>query len=84
MIPEEKNDYTPEDISYISKDANVRHLLRSALDNVISNRLIGCKSTKKIWDAIDMRCQDTKTIKKIGGLYSHKSMSTLTQSLMIQ
>ena len=32
MIPKEKKDNTPEDISIISKHAKVRHLLHSALD----------------------------------------------------
>ncbi|KAL8114593.1 hypothetical protein AgCh_021454 [Apium graveolens] len=37
-IPKEKGDYTAEDISSIAKDARVRHLLYSAIDNVMSNR----------------------------------------------
>ncbi|KAL8103193.1 hypothetical protein AgCh_027652 [Apium graveolens] len=37
-IPKEKSEYTAEDISSISKDAKVRHLLHSAIDNVMSNR----------------------------------------------
>lgn len=64
MIPKEKKDYTPEDISSISKDAKVRHLLHNALDNVMSNRVIGCKTAKEIWDALEVRCQGTKAIKK--------------------
>ena len=64
MIPKEKKDYTPEDISSISKDAKVKHLLHSALDNAMSNRVIGCKTAKEIWDALEVRCQGTKAIKK--------------------
>ncbi|XP_063945935.1 uncharacterized protein LOC135151418 [Daucus carota subsp. sativus] len=64
MIPKEKKDYTPEDISSISKDAKVKHLLHSPLDNVMSNRVIGCKTAKEIWDALEIRCQGTKAIKK--------------------
>lgn len=64
MIPKEKKDYSPEDISSISKDAKVRHLLHNALDNVMSNRIIGCKTAKEIWDALEVRCQGTKAIKK--------------------
>ena len=63
MILKEK-DYTPEYISSISKDAKVRHLLYSALDNIMSNSVIGCKSVKEIWDALEVRYQQTKTIKK--------------------
>ena len=64
MIPKEKGDYIPEDISSISKDARVRHLIHSAIDNVMSNRVIGCKNAKDIWDALETRCQGTDAIKK--------------------
>ncbi|KAK1373841.1 hypothetical protein POM88_030034 [Heracleum sosnowskyi] len=63
-VPKEKKDLTPEDISSIAKDAKVRHLLHSALDNVMSNRVIGCKTAKEIWDALEVRCQGTSAIKK--------------------
>ncbi|KAK1356144.1 hypothetical protein POM88_049400 [Heracleum sosnowskyi] len=63
-VPKEKKDMTPEDISSIAKDAKVRHLLHSALDNVMSNRVIGCKTAKEIWDALEVRCQGTSAIKK--------------------
>ncbi|KAK1355750.1 hypothetical protein POM88_049006 [Heracleum sosnowskyi] len=63
-VPKEKKDMTPEDISSIAKDAKVRHLLHSALDNVMSNRVIGCKTAKEIWDALEVRCQGTTAIKK--------------------
>ncbi|KAL8124629.1 hypothetical protein AgCh_012324 [Apium graveolens] len=63
-VPKEKSDYTAEDIASIAKDAKVRHLLHSAIDNVMSNRLINCKTAKEIWDALETRCQGTDTIKK--------------------
>ena len=63
-IPKEKKDLTQEDISSIAKDAKVRHLLHSALDNVMSNRVINCKTAKEIWDALEVRCQGTRAIKK--------------------
>ncbi|KAL8100822.1 hypothetical protein AgCh_032895 [Apium graveolens] len=62
-IPKEKGEYTPEDISSIAKDVRVRHLLYSTIDNVMSNRVIGCKTVKEIWDALETRCQGTDTIK---------------------
>ncbi|KAL8147633.1 hypothetical protein AgCh_005090 [Apium graveolens] len=37
-IPKEKGEYTAEDISSMAKDSRVRHLLHSAIDNVMSNR----------------------------------------------
>ncbi|KAL8135314.1 hypothetical protein AgCh_010107 [Apium graveolens] len=63
-IPKEKGDYTAEDISSIAKDARVKHLLHSAIDNVMSNRVINCKTAKEIWDALETRCQGTDAIKK--------------------
>ena len=57
MIPKEKRELTIEDISSLGKDVKVRHLLHSALDNVMSNRVIGCKTAKEIWDALEVRCQ---------------------------
>lgn len=63
-VPKEKKDLSPEDISSIAKDAKVRHLLHSALDNVMSNKVIACKTAKEIWDAIEVRCQGTEAIKK--------------------
>ncbi|KAL8102541.1 hypothetical protein AgCh_027157 [Apium graveolens] len=64
VIPKEKGDYTAKDISSIAKDARVRHLLHSTIDNVMSNRVIGCKTAKEIWDALETRCQGTDAIKK--------------------
>ena len=55
-IPKEKSEYIAEDISSIAKDAKVRHLLHSAIDNVMSNRVIHCKTAKEIWDALETRC----------------------------
>ena len=63
-VPKEKSEYTAEDISSITKDAKVRHLLYSAIDNVMSNRVIHCKTAKEIWDALETRCQGTDAIKK--------------------
>ncbi|KAL8102540.1 hypothetical protein AgCh_027156 [Apium graveolens] len=64
VIPKEKGDYTAKDISSIANDARVRHLLHSTIDNVMSNRVIGCKTAKEIWDALETRCQGTDAIKK--------------------
>ncbi|KAL8108495.1 hypothetical protein AgCh_024806 [Apium graveolens] len=63
-VPKEKSDYTAEDIASIAKDAKVRHLLHSAIDNIMSNRVINCKTAKQIWDSLETRCQGTDTIKK--------------------
>ncbi|KAL8126211.1 hypothetical protein AgCh_013485 [Apium graveolens] len=64
MIPKEKRELTTVDISSLGKDAKLRHLLHSALDNVMSNRVIGCKTAKEIWDVLEVRCQETNAIKK--------------------
>ena len=64
VVPKTKSEYTNEDIQSIAKDARVRHLLHSALDNAMSNRVIGCSTAKEIWDALETRCQGTEAIKK--------------------
>ncbi|KAL8155163.1 hypothetical protein AgCh_000526 [Apium graveolens] len=64
MIDKDRKDYTPKDISSIMKDAKVRHILNNSLDSVMSNRVIGCKTTKEIWDALEVKCQGTTVIKK--------------------
>ncbi|XP_074323344.1 uncharacterized protein LOC141660273 [Apium graveolens] len=46
------------------KDAKVRHILHSILDSVMSNRDIGCKTAKEIWDTLEVKCQGTTAIKK--------------------
>ena len=59
MIAKEKQDYTPEDISSTNKDGKVRHLLYSALEKIMCNRVIGCKTAKESWDALEVRCHGT-------------------------
>ncbi|KAL8148157.1 hypothetical protein AgCh_005489 [Apium graveolens] len=63
-VPKEKSEYTAEDISSIANDAKVRHLLHSAIDNVMLNRVINCKTAKEIWDALEIKCQGIDAIKK--------------------
>ncbi|XP_074371622.1 uncharacterized protein LOC141712548 [Apium graveolens] len=63
-IPKEKSEYTAENISSIVKDAKVMHLQHNAMDNVMSNRVIQCKTANEIWDALEIRCQRTDAIKK--------------------
>ncbi|KAL8089267.1 hypothetical protein AgCh_038894 [Apium graveolens] len=63
MIDKYINDYSPEDISSIMKDSKVRHILHNSLDSVMSNKGIGCKTTKEIWDALEVKCQDPSILK---------------------
>lgn len=64
MVDKEEKDYTAEDLASIMKDAKDRHLLHSSLDSVISNRLIGCKTTKEIWDTLEVKYQGSIAMKK--------------------
>ena len=64
MVNKDRKNYSPEDLSSIMKDAKVRHILHISLDSVMSNRVIRCKTTKEIWDALKVNCQGTTTIKK--------------------
>ncbi|XP_074351415.1 uncharacterized protein LOC141690521 [Apium graveolens] len=38
------------------KDAKVRNIMHNSLDNVMSNRVISCKTAKEIWDALKTQC----------------------------
>ncbi|XP_074324076.1 uncharacterized protein LOC141660995 [Apium graveolens] len=53
----------PEKVAML-KDAKVRNILHNSLDNVMSNRVISCKTAKAIWDALKTQCQGTVIIKK--------------------
>ncbi|XP_074352505.1 uncharacterized protein LOC141691637 [Apium graveolens] len=64
MVDNDKKDYSPEYLSSIMKDAKVRYILHSSLDSVMSNRVIGCKTAKEIWDTLEVKCQGTTAIKK--------------------
>ncbi|XP_074327970.1 uncharacterized protein LOC141665885 [Apium graveolens] len=46
------------------KDVKVRNILHNSLDNIVSNRVIVCKTTKAIWDALETQFQGTMAIKK--------------------
>ncbi|XP_074323476.1 uncharacterized protein LOC141660389 [Apium graveolens] len=87
MIDKENKDYFPEDLSSIIKDAKVRHILHSSLDNVMSNRIIGCKTAKEIWNTFEVKYLGTTAIKKnrrtiLNQEYEHfgsKSNESLTE-----
>ncbi|KAL8088481.1 hypothetical protein AgCh_038306 [Apium graveolens] len=64
MIDKDRKDYSPEDISSIIKDAKIRYIMHNSLDSVMSNRVIGCKITKELWDPLEVKCQGTTAIKK--------------------
>ncbi|KAL8147811.1 hypothetical protein AgCh_005211 [Apium graveolens] len=64
MVDKDKKNYSPEDLSSIMKDAKTRHLLHRSFDSVMFNKVIGCKPAKEIWDTLDVKCQDTTSIKK--------------------
>ena len=64
FVIKEKSEWSPEDKAEILKDAKVKNILHNSLDNVISNRVIACKTAKEIWDTLEVQCQGTKEIKK--------------------
>lgn len=55
----ENKNWSHEDIASIMKDAKVRNSLHISLDNVMSYRVIGYKTSKEIWNALEVRCQGT-------------------------
>ncbi|XP_074346464.1 uncharacterized protein LOC141685250 [Apium graveolens] len=63
-IRKEKSEWSDPEKAAMLKDAKVRNILHNSLDNVISNRVISCKTAKAIWDALETQCQGTMEIKK--------------------
>ena len=63
-VAKDKFEWTSEEKADVLKDAKVKNILHNSLDEVLSNRVITCKTTKEIWDALEVQCQGTKAIKK--------------------
>ena len=47
-VAKDKFEWTTEEKADVLKDAKVRNILHNSLDEVISNRVITCKTTKEI------------------------------------
>lgn len=62
-VKNKKNWTTGERIE-VFKDVKVMNILHNNLDAVMSNWIIGCKTTKEICDAEKVQCQRTQDIKK--------------------
>ncbi|XP_074351439.1 uncharacterized protein LOC141690547 [Apium graveolens] len=53
----------PENTSLL-KDAKIRNIMHNSLDNVMSKRMIACKTAKEIWNALETECQGKMAINK--------------------
>ncbi|XP_074351812.1 uncharacterized protein LOC141690957 [Apium graveolens] len=62
-VRKEKSKWSDPGKASMLKDAKVRNILDNSLDNVMSNRVISCKTAKEIWDALETHCQGTMAIK---------------------
>ena len=56
--------WTKEEKVEVLKDAKVINILQNYLYIVMSNKVITCKTTKDIWNALEIQCQGIKEIKK--------------------
>ncbi|XP_074374687.1 uncharacterized protein LOC141715103 [Apium graveolens] len=63
-IRKENFEWSDVEKAAMLKDSKVRNILHNSLDNVMSNRVIACKSAKPIWDALETQCQGTLAIMK--------------------
>ena len=63
-VAKDEFEWTSEEKTDVLKDAKVKNILHNSLDEVLSNRVITCKTAKEIWDALEVQCQGTKAIKK--------------------
>ena len=73
-VIKEKSEWTKEENIEVLKDAKVRKKFHNALDVVMSNRVITCKTKKYTWDALKVQCQGTIEIKKnMRSVLTHES-----------
>ena len=63
-VDKQKAEMTKEVKLEVLKVAKVKSILHNSLDDVMSNRVIACKTSKEIWDKLETQCQGTKNIKK--------------------
>ncbi|XP_074359503.1 uncharacterized protein LOC141698627 [Apium graveolens] len=63
-IRKEKSEWSDPEKAAMLKNAKVRNILHNSLDNMISNRVIACKTAKEIWDALEIQYQCIMEIKK--------------------
>lgn len=63
-VAKEKKEWTSKDKVVVLIYAKERNLLYSRVDNFMSNKVIRSKTVKKIWDALEVQCQETKGIMK--------------------
>ena len=63
-VAKDKFEWTIEEKDDVLKDAKVRNILHNSLDEVLSNRVITCKTAKEIWDTLEVQCQGTIAINK--------------------
>ena len=46
-VAKDKYEWTPEEKTDVLKDAKVKNILHNSLDEVLSNRVITCKTARK-------------------------------------
>ncbi|XP_074377129.1 uncharacterized protein LOC141718651 [Apium graveolens] len=63
-IRKEKLEWSDVEKVTMLKDTKVRNILHNHLDNIMSNRVIFCKTTIAIWDALKSQCQGILEINK--------------------
>ena len=63
-VIKENSEWNKEEKIEVLKYAKVRNIIHNALDAIMSNKVITCKTSKEIYDALEVQCQGTKKIKK--------------------
>lgn len=75
-VAKDKKEQTFEDKADVLKDAKVRNLLQNSLDNIISNKVIGCEIAKETWGAWKCSVKEPKQSERIEGQYLFRIMNT--------
>ena len=51
-----KSEWSKEEKAEALKDANIRNILHNAIDFIMSNEMITCKTFTETWDALEIQC----------------------------
>ncbi|RDX86321.1 hypothetical protein CR513_32354, partial [Mucuna pruriens] len=71
--------YTQDDYNTLQLNVKVRYIITCALSKFVYNKFCSCKTTKDIWDAIQIMYEGTEDIqlKKVVTLMRHYKMFTM-------
>ncbi|KAL8542500.1 hypothetical protein ACS0TY_003386 [Phlomoides rotata] len=64
VIPKPKKEWTDEDKRRANLDNVAKNTIYHTLDKIVFNKIKQCKTTKEIWEQLEMMCEGTNQIKE--------------------